>query len=73
MIKKPHLAAWKMVTRRKSKGGMGVINLRLQNEILLLKNLHKFYCREDLPWVKLIWTTYCSDDKLPSQANKCSF
>jgi hypothetical protein len=39
--KKPPLA-WKMVTKPKSKGGLGVINLRLQNEALLLKNLHIF-------------------------------
>jgi hypothetical protein len=50
-----------------------VINLRLQNEILLLKNLHKFYNREDLPWIKLIWATYYRGDKLPYKANKGSF
>jgi hypothetical protein len=25
---------------------------------LLLKNLHKFYNREDIPWVNLIWSKY---------------
>jgi hypothetical protein len=36
--KKPPLAAWKMVTKPKLKGGLGVINLTRRNEALLLKN-----------------------------------
>jgi hypothetical protein len=35
--KKPPLAAWKLVTKPKIKGGLGVINPRLQNDTLLLK------------------------------------
>jgi hypothetical protein len=42
-----------MVTMPKLKGGMEVIRLRLQNEALLLKNLHKFFSKQDLPWVNL--------------------
>jgi len=53
-----HLAAWPMVQKPKKKGGLGVINLRLQNDALLLKQLHKFYSRQDVPWVNLIWDTY---------------
>jgi hypothetical protein len=41
--KKPPLASWKIVTKPKLKGGLGVINLRLHNEVLLMKNLHKFF------------------------------
>jgi hypothetical protein len=52
--KKPPLAAWSMVTKPKSIGGFGVINLRMQNEALLIKNLHKFFNKEDLPWVRLV-------------------
>jgi hypothetical protein len=37
------------------KGGMGVIKLRAQNEALLLKNLHKFFNKDDFPWIHLIW------------------
>jgi hypothetical protein len=47
--KNPPLAAWKMVTRPKSKGGLCVLRLRLQNDVLLMKNLHKFFNRDDLP------------------------
>jgi hypothetical protein len=49
----PPLVVWKMVTKPKLKGGLGVINLIAQNEALLMKNLHKFFNKEDLPWVKV--------------------
>jgi hypothetical protein len=41
----------------KSKGGLRVINLTLQNEALLLKQLDKFY-KKDIQWVQLIWDAY---------------
>jgi hypothetical protein len=34
------LIAWDKVCRPKKKGGVGVLNLKLQNEALLLKHLH---------------------------------
>ena len=52
------LAAWDMVCRPKEKGGLGVLNLKVQNDALLLKLLHKFYNHLDIPWVSLIWKTY---------------
>lgn len=50
--------AWPTVTLPKDKGGLGVINLSVQNDALLLKNLHKFYNRADTPWASLIWTKH---------------
>jgi hypothetical protein len=41
-MKKTPLVAWKMVTRPKLKGGLGVTKLRVQNDALLMKILHKF-------------------------------
>jgi hypothetical protein len=35
-------------------GGLGVLKLRVQNDVLLLKNLHKFFNKADLSWVHLI-------------------
>jgi hypothetical protein len=67
------LVAWKKVTRPKMKGGLGVIKLRVQNEALLLKNLHKLFNKADLLWVHLIWSQYYSNGKLPSQMPKGSF
>lgn len=37
------LAAWDMVCVPKKKGGLGILNLKLQNQGLFLKYLHKFY------------------------------
>jgi len=45
------LAAWEMVCKPKNKGGLGVINLMIQNEALLMKFLHKFYNKMDIPSV----------------------
>jgi hypothetical protein len=47
------LVAWKKATRPKNQGGLGVIDLRAQNKALLLKFLHKFYNKADIPWVQL--------------------
>ena len=38
-------AAWSMVCLPKEEGGLGVLNLKTQNEALLLKNLHKLIQR----------------------------
>ena len=51
------LVAWSKVARPKSQGGLGVLNLHVQNNALLLKNLHKFYNKHDIPWVSLIWNS----------------
>lgn len=41
--------AWPTVSKPNKIGGLGVINLRTQNEALLIKNLHKFFNRVDVP------------------------
>ena len=52
------LVAWKKICRPKDQGGLGVLNLQVQNNALLLKNLDKFFNHHDIPWVNLIWTSY---------------
>jgi len=47
-----------MVTVPKLKGGLGVKDLYLQNEALLIKHLAKFYNRADIPWVSFVWEAY---------------
>jgi hypothetical protein len=47
-----------MVCKPKKKGGPGIPNLKLWDEVLLLKYLHKFYNKADTPWVQLLWNTY---------------
>jgi hypothetical protein len=71
--KKPPLVAWNMVTKPKNKGGLGVINLRMQNEVMLLKNPHKFFNKADMSWVQLLWSQYYSNGKVPSIARKGGF
>jgi hypothetical protein len=43
------LASWDMVCKPKNKGGLGIINLKIQNKCLMMKQLHKFYNNVDLP------------------------
>ena len=46
--RKPPKAAWEMVCLPKDEGDLGV-NLRTQNDALILKNLHKIFNRMDIP------------------------
>jgi hypothetical protein len=48
----PALVASEKICRPKNQGGLGVLDLTTQNEVLLLKNIHKFFNRLDIPWVK---------------------
>lgn len=66
-------AAWKMVSRPKDEGGLGVIDLKSQNEALLLKNFHKFFNKADIPWVHLVWEKYYINGKLPNHTKKALF
>jgi hypothetical protein len=52
------MISWEKVITPKNKGGLGIINLRLQNQAVLMKHPHKFYGRLDIPWVELIWNTH---------------
>ena len=71
--KRPALIKWKTVCRPKNQGGLGVLNIEVQNKALLLKNLHKFYNRMDIPWVHLIWDSYYSNNSLPGPRMHGSF
>nr|CAE04648.2 OSJNBa0061G20.4 [Oryza sativa Japonica Group] len=55
---KKSLAAWHKVCKPKRKGGLGVLNLSIQNQALLIKFLDKFSKKNDLPWVNLVWSSY---------------
>ena len=44
-----NLVAWPTVQLPKRKGGLGIINLHLQNDALLMKQLHKFYNKASIP------------------------
>ncbi|KAG8087637.1 hypothetical protein GUJ93_ZPchr0010g11266 [Zizania palustris] len=61
-------ANWHLVCRPKKKGGLGVVNIRMQNTALLLKHLHKFVSHQNIPWVHLVWWLYSSSSLAPSLA-----
>lgn len=62
-----------MVCLPKEEGGLGVLRLDTQNKALLLKFLHKFFNKADIPWVHLIWEKYYCNGKLPGYVQKGSF
>jgi len=64
-----NLVAWPVVQQPKDKGGLGILNLRLQNDALLLKQLHKFYNKIGIPWINLIWSKYYHS-KVPHAARE---
>lgn len=50
--------------------GLGIINLKIQNQALLLKYIHKFIHKTDVPWAMLIWHNYY-DDTPPHAKPRC--
>jgi hypothetical protein len=50
-----------------------VIDRSLHNDAMLLKFMHKFFNKEDIPWIQLIWENYYANGKLPSQNKRGSF
>lgn len=64
-----NLVAWLTVMKPKEKGGLGVINLRLQYDALLLKQLNKFYNKVDTPWVHLVCSKYY-EGKVPHECRE---
>lgn len=62
-----------MVCTLREEGGLGVINLELQNQALLMKNLDKFYNKRDIPWVNLVWEKHYNNGRLPGVVKKGSF
>jgi hypothetical protein len=66
-------AAWSVVCLPKKEGGLGVLNLSIHNDSLLMKFLHKFYSKADIPWVHLVWDNYYANGRLPGQQIKGSF
>lgn len=55
------LADWETTCKPKSQGGSGILDIRRQNEALLVKSLDKFYNHADVPWVSLTWSAFYSN------------
>jgi hypothetical protein len=58
-----------IVQKPKEKGGLGVLNLRLQNNALPMKHLSKFYNKAGIPWIHLVWSKYYTT-KVPHAARE---
>lgn len=65
-------AAWPTICRSRDEGGLRVLNIKTQNEALLIKHLHKFLNKEDIPWVSLVWKKYYHNGKLPGHTKRGS-
>jgi hypothetical protein len=63
------LASWEMVCKPKDKGGLGILDFSKLNEGLLMKHLHKFYNKQDTPWVQLVWNYY--NNEVPHASKLC--
>jgi len=50
------LATWETACKPKDQGGLGIIDIKNQNEALLMKFLDKFYKHANVPWVNLTWS-----------------
>jgi hypothetical protein len=53
------------MTAPKDRGGLGIINLTLQNNTLLMKNLRKFYNKTDIAWLQLMRNTHYPNGQIP--------
>jgi hypothetical protein len=58
-----------MICKPKEKGDLGILDFKKQNEDLLMKHLHKFYNKEKVPWVRLVWNYY--PNGVPEATNLC--
>jgi hypothetical protein len=67
---KQSLAAWEMVCKPKENGGLGIINFSKKNDALLMKHLHKFYNKAQVPWVQLVWHSYYNNS-IPHAMKLC--
>jgi hypothetical protein len=45
------------------KGGLRLKDMRVMNDALLAKHLHKLYNKKDVLWVQLVWNTHFIDGK----------
>jgi hypothetical protein len=63
------LSSWDMVCKPWHCGGLGILDFEKQNEGLLIKHLHKFYNKKDVPWVNLVWRYY--SNSVPHASKLC--
>jgi len=50
-----------------------VINIEEQNKALLHKNMHKFFNKDEIPSVQIVWEKHYANGRLPTSVKKGSF
>ncbi|CAK8574433.1 unnamed protein product [Lathyrus sativus] len=71
--KKFHVVDWKMVTRPKNEGGMGIRNLEIINRACLTKLGWQLHNGNDKLWCKVVLGEYRQESINGSIMTKCSF
>lgn len=61
------LVKWEIVCLPKDAGGLGVLDLRQHNKTLLVKKIFRFFNRENITWVELIWIAYYDNNNIPNE------
>ena len=62
-----------MPCKPKDEGHLCDINLRTEMKHSLQKNLHKYFNKEDIPWVHKVWEKNYSNGKLSDHPKKGSY
>jgi len=62
------LVAWETACKPKDQGGLGIIDIKSQNNALLMKFLDKFYNKAEIPWVHLTWSKLYANTQTSPQA-----
>ena len=62
------LVAWETACKPKDQGGLGIIDIKSQNNALLMKFLDKFYNKAEIPWVDLTWSKLYENRQTPPHA-----
>jgi len=62
------LVAWETTYNPKDQGGLGIIDIKSQNNALLMKFLDKFYNKAEIPWVHLTWSKLYANTQTSPQA-----
>lgn len=63
-----HLAKWSTLTTSKKEGGLGIKNLIIQNQSLMMKWLWRFAAEEQSLWRDAIKLKYGMDGKWTTKA-----
>jgi hypothetical protein len=58
------LEAWETTCKPKNQGGLGIIDIKSQNNALLMKHLDKFYNHTVIPWVTLLGLSFTPTTRL---------